>query len=252
MKQIFCKIFFIFFLSFSFQSQAQNNESIGNFGSIGFYFGKNNFINNTFTQDVEHTIASYKKIFKKNINLTLNYRYVFKHHFFSEAGIVLQYISDRNYVEFSENSNTGFNTSFSNGYSLTFGFPVNFGYRYKLADKLSLNSSVGFGITIIPFDDYSEFGTSDSTENPARIVIIQYNNKNPVYPDAHFQIGIGFDMGNILLEPRFIYSKSFKDYIRGTYQFYNLKDEPDFGGTFSQSGDYIGFQLGIRFKKIRK
>ena len=110
---------------------------------------------------------------------------------------------------------------------------------------------MGFGLTIIPFYN-SEIGGSDLTDNPASIRITQYNNINPIYPDAHFQIGMDYDVGKFLLEPRFIYSKSFKDHKRGTYQFHNLPDEPDFGGTFSQSGDYIGFQIGIRFKKIKK
>ena len=230
-------------------SYAQNYpHSYNEHHEWGFTLGVNQFFDAKLTSDKQNTITEYKHLGTKNFTAGIFYDYRLNSDWSVKGEIKMLLFGDSYFIDRGVEDLYSFSSG--SDIDLLLKFPISIMYNHAIRSRLSIDLGGGFGIT---YYDYTYLrGAGGIMENTASFESNYSNNSNPYYTSIHLELGLGIEANNTLLQPKLIYNHSFKPFRKGIYQFANLPDEPDFGGTLEQSGSFIGVHLGIRFKKKNK
>lgn len=241
-------LWLILFVMFTGYTQTPKSK-LGTFHSWGFTVGVNKYFDANMTTENPNTNVKYKVLGTKDISFGLDYNLYINELWYMNMSIKGQTFGDKELVNLTGGNSPLDERISSSSPDFLISVPITAIYSYQFSRKIRANIGGGFGLT---YYRYTYLGMSGSGNLETYLESNYSNNKNPLYPELHLETGISFEKKKLIYYPKIIYSKSLKDYRRGTYQFTNPPDSPDFGGTFEQSGDYFGFQLGIRFKKKQK
>lgn len=240
-------LWLILFITITSYAQSYTH-SYKEFHEWGFTLGVNQFFDAKLNSDKQNTRATYKHLGTKNFTAGIFYDYRLNSDWSVKAELKMELFGDSDFIDIGVENRFSFNSGTDTDFLLK--FPISLTYNHAIRSRLSLDLGGGFGIS---YYDYTYLrGTGGVLEDTPSFESNYSNSSNPYYPSIHVEIGLGIEANNTLLQPKLIYNHSFKSYRKGSYQFANLPDEPDFGGTFEQSGSFIGIHLGIRFKKKNK
>lgn len=226
--------------------KAQNTEhAYIDYTSWGFTLGINRFDKGSSIPNKPNTKASFKQMGTSDYTVGVNYNHIINSNISFELAVKAQLFGDIKYAQFDSRKQPG---KVGSSTSFILSIPLTAYYTFEFSNYLKIDVGSGIGLAIYQYQSISTTGIGDMYGD-AYVILEESNNINPYYPTAHVEIGFGIEMGKVLLQPKLMYSKSFKAYRKGNFQFSDLTDEPNFGGIFEQSGNFIGFYLGIRFKK---
>lgn len=241
-------------LFFTVIANAQNNKHpYEKYFKWGFVGGINIFTEAKMTSEYPNANVSYQVNSTADWAIGLEYNIFLDDKWHTNIALKTQWFGDKETEFIGKNETTlpvdFLEVSWTNP-DFTLSLPISMVYTYQLSPKVSINAGAGLGLTYYRYTDIVTSGIE------LDFLLIRESNysshKNPFYISGHLEAGLGFELAKTLIQTKAIYSKSFKSYRTGTYQFTNLQESPDFGGTIDQSGDYLGFSLSIHFRKKEK
>jgi len=123
--------------------------------------------------------------------------------------------------------------------------PLEVEYKTPLNEKLFFSLRGGFDVTFI-----GDFSASTSINNQ---LTVEYATSNStIYPNLRLSPGVYFNLNKVMLQTSIVYQKMVPNFTKGTYIIENVPNQPNTEGTYKMSGDYIGLDLNIQFKKSNK
>ena len=135
-------------------------------------------------------------------------------------------------------------------YTLSVPFWVE--YKHKINEKLFLNISPGWRVFLLPYGG-AELSISVGNEdgNGERQVFASYadSQSNTIQGSFLLNTGVYIPYKKVLLKLNLVYNKSFQTLFTGEYQFGNLLISDPTKGSYKMSGDFIGVNVSIAFKK---
>ncbi|NCT16378.1 MAG: hypothetical protein GW774_14090 [Flavobacteriales bacterium] len=232
---------------------AQNAENLfKNYHKWGVTGQLNNFTKGDVTATSNNNF-NYEVLKNRRFAFGLTYNFYQYKDWNFKAGIQLQWFGNENKI-FISSEETALPVDINSGIITSNDRIVYLPLTFEnvLLTKGNINLSLGGGLAL----SYLRETIGNLTiENNNSIPIFTSDaniNKSTLYTSGHLDASIYFKAKNFNLQTSVIYSKSFKSFKTGTYEFSNLVTAPNTRGAIDQSGDFIGLSLTLYFKKKPK
>ena len=129
--------------------------------------------------------------------------------------------------------------------------PLLVNYNINIFKKNYLNFQIGMKtFYLIPTSTIYNTANVDHQLNPNFLLSVR-SHDNAFHGSFVYGIGYNIDCKHVLLKFKLNHSINFQNTYEGEYQFVNLIQHENSGGSYKLSGDYLSLTLTAHFKKIK-
>lgn len=136
---------------------------------------------------------------------------------------------------------------------LRLNVPILAEYKYRLSPRFIFNINAGAEFMFLRKGGFENISAWEYTDEMVSEKFGIYGNtQGGIYPSLRLSPGIYYKSKYLLIQTNLVYKKSLKNYYEGEFQYNNLENASPSRGDYKLSGDYIGLEVSLFFKKSRK
>jgi len=257
-KRFLLLLISIFIINSLYCQKSSEFNELKKFSNIGITFGglyyRTPTIEDQYGYYSIHPVPALSYCFGITYNLPIYNNWSFESGllFVNEASL-----SAKGYIERADlpvNWGDNFDFTINEPIGFTASIPLLVNYNLNIFKNNYLNFQLGMK-TLIMFSSsnrFSIFFVNDDTNEDFPVFSLHAASPD-IFFYGSFVYGIGYsiDCNHILLKFKLNHSINFQNTFEGNYQFLNLKQNEDSGGSYKLSGDYLSLTLTAHLKKIK-